>query len=262
MRRPLGTLLRRRVYGRKRFEPAFRFLYRHAIAGLFTVGETFDGTGEAAVLDRLSSSLPAEPVILDVGANVGAYARVVLGRFPAVSLHCFEPAPGAFALLQEAFAGDPRVQLHPFGLSDTSRSTSIYSSGLAGDNLASLHPGRSSGDVSQPVEVRRLDEVAAELGIARIDFLKIDAEGHDLAVLAGAGELLERVDAIQFEFSDANVASRTFLHDFHVLLAGRFDLFRVLRDGVVPFGPYAASLEIFVGANYLALRRAETGKTS
>ncbi len=251
--RRLGTLLRRHVYGKKRFEPAFRFLYHHAIAGLFTVGETFEGTGEAAVLDRLRSALPTEPVILDVGANLGAYSRVVLARFPTVSLHCFEPVPEAFALLKQALGDDPRVRLHPYGLSDESRRTLIYSSGVAGDNLASLHPGRSSGAVSQPIEVRRLEEVAPELGITRIDFLKIDAEGHDLAVLRGAGDLLEKTHAIQFEFSDANIASRTFLHDFHVLLGERFDLFRVVRDGLVPLGPYTASLEIFVAANYLAL---------
>jgi hypothetical protein len=88
VKRWLGTLLRRHVYGRKRFEPAFRFLHHYAIAGLFTVGDSFGGTGEVAVLGRLAPMLPADPVILDVGANVGGYARVVLDRFPTVSLHC------------------------------------------------------------------------------------------------------------------------------------------------------------------------------
>src|SRR6266542_1091700 len=75
VRRWLGTLLRRHVYGTVRFEPAFRFLYHHAIAGLFMVGETFEGTGEAAVLDSLRSALPPEPIIVDVGAvPLGPYA--------------------------------------------------------------------------------------------------------------------------------------------------------------------------------------------
>jgi FkbM family methyltransferase len=255
VRRWLGSLLRSHDYGRKRYEPAFRFLHDHAIAGLFTVGELFEGTGEAGLLDRLAGAFASDPVILDVGANVGAYARLALSRFPTVSLHCFEPVPRAFALLEDAVGADPRTHLHPFGLSDTSGETSIYTSGVPGDNLASLHSGRSSGAVAEPVEVRRLDEIAAELGITRIDLMKIDAEGHDLAVLRGAGALLDLVGAIQFEFGDANVASRTFLHDFWVLLGGRFDLFRIVRDGIVPFEPYTATREIFVTANYLALSR-------
>src|SRR6266545_268931 len=128
VRRWLGTLLRRHVYGTVRFEPAFRFLYHHAIAGLFMVGETFEGTGEAAVLDSLRSALPPEPIIVDVGANWGAYARVVLERFPSVSLHCFEPVPGTFAVLNEALGDDPRVHLHPFGLSNESRRTLMRTS--------------------------------------------------------------------------------------------------------------------------------------
>jgi hypothetical protein len=123
------------------------------------------------------------------------------------------------------------------------------------DERASLHPMETRDALRTiEVELRRLDAVASELGLDKVDFLKIDAEGHDFAVLTGAGTLLDQISAVQFEFSDANIAARTFLHDFYGLLHD-FDLFRVARDGLVPLGPYRPTLEVFVGSNYLALRR-------
>lgn len=70
MKHVLGELLRRHVYGRRRFEPLFRSMHNYAIAGLFTVGDSFEGTGEAAVLDRLRPLLPPNPVIVKADARV------------------------------------------------------------------------------------------------------------------------------------------------------------------------------------------------
>jgi FkbM family methyltransferase len=257
VRRRLGRLLRAHVYGRRRYEPLFAFMHRYALAGLFGVADTFDGTGEAGVLALLAEVLPPEPVVVDVGANLGAYARLVLDRFPSATVYCFEPVAATFAGLEAALGTEPRARLHRVALGDEDRTATMYSSGVAGDNLASLHPSRSAGRAKEAVQVRRLEAEAAEIGIERIDLLKVDAEGHDLFVLRGAGTLLDSLRAVQFEFSDANVASRTFLRDFYDLLGGRFDLYRILRGGVVPLGPYRETLEVFVPANYLALVRGD-----
>jgi FkbM family methyltransferase len=255
VRRRLGRLLRAHVYGRRRYETLFALMHRYALAGLYGVGDTFNGSGEAGVLARLADVLPPNPLVVDVGANLGAYARLVLDHFPSATVHCFEPVAATFSKLEGALGTESGVQLHRVALGDEDGMATLYSSGLAGDNLASLHPNRSEGRTEEAVQVRRLDAVAAEVGITRIDFLKVDAEGHDLFVLRGAGSLLESLRAVQFEFSDANVASRTFLRDFYDLLAGRFDLYRILRDGILPLGPYRSTLEVFVPANYLALVR-------
>ena len=51
--------------------------------------------------------------------------------------------------------------------------------------------------------VRTLDEVRRELGVERINLLKIDTEGFDLQVLQGARQSLEegRIDCIYLEFN-------------------------------------------------------------
>jgi FkbM family methyltransferase len=254
MRRFAAALARRHIYGRARYARVFGLMHRYAIAGLYTVGPGFDGTGEARVLDTLSAALPAHPVVVDAGANVGHYAQLLLDRLPAATVHCFEPSPGSFDLLTERLRGT-QAQLHRIALGEETAEGMLHTAG-DGDEHASLHVRSEREDGSSvSVAVRRLDAVASELGIDRVDFLKIDTEGHDRAVLAGAGGLIDRMTAVQFEFSDASVASRTFLRDFYELLPD-FDLYRVARDGLVPLGPYRSTLEVFVGANYLALRRA------
>lgn len=255
MPRRLGRFLRARVYGHRSYEPLFRLLHRYAVSGLYGVGEGFAGTGEARLLAQLARKLPAEPVVVDAGANVGRYARLVLQTMPSASVHCFEPSAAAYASLERELGRDPRSHLYRVALGDEERSATLHSSGLPGDNLASLHPGRQGGEAAETVQVRRLDEAAAAAGLTRVDFLKVDTEGHDLFVLRGAGSLLDSLHAVQFEFGEANVASRTFLRDFYDLLEPRFELFRVLRDGLVSLGPYRETLEVFVSANYLAVAR-------
>ena len=55
---------------------------------------------------------------------------------------------------------------------------------------------------SATVRVETLDAYCRERGIAQIDYLKLDAEGHELSILKGAQELLvqKRIQALSFEF--------------------------------------------------------------
>ena len=116
-------------------------------------------------------------------------------------------------------------------------------------------PGHEIARVDE-VELRTLDQVAGELGLARIDLLKVDVEGHELPVLKGARGLLDAgaIEAVQFEFGERSLYSRTFLRDFFELLGRDFDFFRVTPRGLRRL-EYSPAAEIFVQeANYLAMR--------
>jgi hypothetical protein len=104
--------------------------------------------------------------------------------------------------------------------------------------------------------MRTLDEYCRENNVATVDLLKLDVEGHELAVLNGGRELLDRgaIDFIQFEFGGCNIDSRTYFRDFHSLLAPRFHLYRILARGLWPIDRYDESLEAFGTTNYLAIR--------
>ena len=104
------------------------------------------------------------------------------------------------------------------------------------------------------VPVRTLDDVCEERAIAQIDLLKLDTEGHELSVLAGASRLLEThgITALQFEFGGASIDSRVFLRDIIAALGRDYEVFRIVRDGLEPVHMDERA-EIFTYANFVAL---------
>jgi len=133
------------------------------------------------------NNLTAGATIFDVGANFGYYAIVlasVLG--PDARVHAFEPNPPTFARLQKNVALNhcSNIAVHAFGLSDTEGETGIQTrDGNSG--VAQLVEG--SG-----VPVRPLDAIAAEAGLDRLDFVKIDVEGFEERVLVGGATSFAR----------------------------------------------------------------------
>jgi FkbM family methyltransferase len=131
-------------------------------------------------------------VSVDVGGNLGGYAWILaqLSR----RCHVFEPNPGLYRRLCVAFAFDRRVIVHRIALSDRSGETSLripLKSGVPVHGLATVESANSMpGLQTTRVEVkrRRLDD----LGLTDIGFIKIDVEGHELAVLKGAEQTLRR----------------------------------------------------------------------
>lgn len=135
-------------------------------------------------------------VLFDVGANIGQSTAAYLRDFREAQIHSFEPALGSFATLQERFKNEPRVRCVNLalgsqdGIADlvhTASSTRFYVP------APGKIPGAGGfGKESETVTVSTLDSYCKQTGIERIDFLKIDTEGHDLDVLKGAAHLLAR----------------------------------------------------------------------
>ncbi|MGH7092109.1 MAG: FkbM family methyltransferase, partial [Stellaceae bacterium] len=80
-----------------------------------------------------------------------------------------------------------------------------------------------------PVILRRLDTIVAEARLARLDLVKIDVEGHERAVLAGAEAVLRRFrPAIVFESGHETTGDRTAIAALLVRLG--YQLVAVLHD--------------------------------
>ncbi len=151
-------------------------------------------------------------LVLDVGASDGRYVRELraLGYAgPAVS---FEPLPGdlGFGALERAAAGDRDWRVHPYALGDDDREVEIHVAGNAGasSSLLPMLPGHEDAAPESryvdtvTVPQRRLDGLWAEVaGTADRAWLKVDVQGYEQAVLAGAEGILDRVVALQLEAS-------------------------------------------------------------
>jgi hypothetical protein len=231
------------VAGRKSWQPTFEALHQLALTGMnIGVGGDVDDTGETVVIDALKG-LPGGKIVFDVGGNVGDYTAAVLARLRdgGCEVYCFEP----------------------LALSDRESEVTLWGvEGLTG--LASVHHrdlkhvGLEMAE-QETIETTTIDRFCAEHGIGRIDLLKIDVEGHEMAVLRGAASMLEarRIGLIQFEFGGASMDSRIFLRDLFRLLEPTHSIARILRDGWVDIGPYAEKSEVFITTNFLATPRPE-----
>ncbi|MEO6967162.1 MAG: FkbM family methyltransferase [Rhodanobacteraceae bacterium] len=133
----------------------------------------------------LADLVKRSDVALDVGANRGVYAYALANI--ATSVHCFEPLIECCRYIQ-AYKSD-KIIVHSFALSDTSGLLRIYIPIIHGHAVltrASLD--RPSGEsVSRDIKVRTLDSFA----FPRVDFIKIDVEGFEAAMLRGAHKTIE-----------------------------------------------------------------------
>lgn len=199
-------------------------------------------------------------VLLDVGANVGHYARHLRRVAPDARILAFEPHPRTFAMLRQRLEGSG-IETLALALNDSGGSFDLYDLATEdGSTQASLNPDAvglySEGVVAHRVDCARLDDVLRDQGIDRVALLKIDTEGHDLQVLRGARQAIaeRRIAIIQLEFIPANIATRVTMRDIYGALPG-YALHRLCLNGdLLPLGAYDVKrCEIYVTHNLVAL---------
>ena len=122
--------------------------------------------------------------ILDIGANVGSFALWAALRWPASTIHCFEPNPGTFAYLKRNTAANPRVHITNAAVYPGSEKKLKFYSRFAGDGEAGLaaYSNETFRDGMQRDEYEV--DVVAPSALPRADIVKIDIEGGEAAVLA------------------------------------------------------------------------------
>lgn len=115
-----------------------------------------------------------------------------------------------------------------------------------------------SASLQEMTKVGCLTDYCEKCGVSQIDLLKMDVEGFELEVLAGAEKLFAdgKVQMCSFEFGGCNVDSRTFLRDFYEFFERHGMIInRITPSGtVMPLGRYSVSLERFLTTNYVAMR--------
>jgi FkbM family methyltransferase len=149
--------------------------------------------------------------VLDIGANSGQY-RDFLRREVGFAgrIYSFEPDPDlSSSLMRRAQSEDPDWSIFPVALGRTSgarvlnrMASSPFNSFLKPVERLPPAVAKDTAVIDTcPVEVRRLDDFAGELGDLRRTFVKIDTQGFDLEVLAGGRNVIGKVPVLQTEIS-------------------------------------------------------------
>ena len=223
---------------------------------------TFRQSGELYLAKRvIPTFLPKfEPVLFDIGAHDGSYSSLLAASVPNSLIYSFEPNPHAAEKLRISLTGD-RYRIFEQGFSDKAERRELYIfpgelaspySTVYRDIFDQIH---QTGHESILCNFDTLDHFCEVNRVPRIDFLKIDVEGHELSVLRGAEKMIaaRSIHMIQFEFSEMNVISRSYLHDFFDLLTG-YRIFRLDSHQLIPIRKYEPRWEIFRYQNFFAIK--------
>lgn len=244
--------------GRLGLQPIFQRLHLFILGamGIGTGGET-ETSGEKIVLKHVRKFLAqSDLTIFDVGANIGNYTKILRETFPKALIYSFEPSQKTFAILRERFPSEPHTV--NIGFSDKSGKISLYTN-KNNSTISSIYKRKwvkkkHRLDTVEIVEMGTIDKFSSQNNIERIDFLKLDTEGHELKCLEGAQNMIsaDAIRFIQFEFGGCNVDSRTFFRDFFNMLKNKYKIYRIMQHGLFPISEYDERQEIFLTTNYLA----------
>jgi FkbM family methyltransferase len=147
-------------------------------------------------------------LVIDVGANQGQYAAQLRRYGYRGAIISFEPLSGPYAALRRRAAADERWEVRRLALSDGDHDIELGVAGIfgsalpTGPHLAALFP-EAVPMAHERVPAARLDDLALELPAAGVTLLKLDVQGYELRVLAGATRTLAGVDVIEAELSVA-----------------------------------------------------------
>lgn len=149
------------------------------------------------------------PLILDAGGNIGMATLFFKMLYPGAIVHTFEPGPRTFALLQANIRANhlSGVTAHNVALSDTDADMEFFTDAADSASMfASLRPERSV-QWTDPAHAERVQSSVRGARLSgfidrEVDFLKLDIEGAEAAVLRDLVEsgTLRRIRAMVIEY--------------------------------------------------------------
>jgi FkbM family methyltransferase len=150
------------------------------------------------------------PIIFDVGAHHGSVALSFRKIFPTATVYAFEPFDESFQNLQANTKDDRNIHVFNFGLSNRVGHQKFYCNKASDTNSifktdedAIKTWGKGLLETEKVVEVKfdTIDSTLSTLKIPRIDLLKLDVQGSESLVIAGAADAIGRglINAIYCE---------------------------------------------------------------
>lgn len=153
-----------------------------------------------------NASLPLTNVCIDVGAHVGMFCTNIANKNSRQKIYAFEPLKSILPLLYEYTKQYPNIIVVPKAIDEKTGKAVFYeginkeTSSLLPFSKDGVQKWKSDGKLetsnSYQVETIRLDEFLSENNIIDVAVLKIDAQGHDLAVIRSLGSKISCVHEI------------------------------------------------------------------
>ncbi len=202
-------------------------LYLHRTCHIFSATVMRTGDYEPRTTDLAAKLLQPGSTFVDIGANIGWFT--LLAAKLGSKVYAYEPEPGNVELLERSLQknGFLDVEVRPIALGDHDGTVPLWIS----EESAGWHSTvERRGNRKIDVPCRSLDSL---FPTQRLDLVKLDVEGAEPLVLAGASRLLaeRRMTTILMEWNAE-------AWEGHGALLEPFDMY--LTDGTTRFDPRAA----------------------
>jgi FkbM family methyltransferase len=158
------------------------------------------GVWEDDTFDFIENNLKEGFVTMEIGANIGAHTLLIARKSgESGTVYAIEPTDYARTKLLKNISLNPdiasRIHVHNFLISDTVEENprrDIRSSWPAKAKME----WKPKEQVSSPVTT--VDSLASDLGLTRLDLIKIDIDGYDFRALVGAAATIEKFKPLIF----------------------------------------------------------------
>ncbi len=215
-----------------------RIIKRHGLYFEVDISEGLDlslfllGGFQKHVSNNKYISLDEDDVIFDVGANVGIMTLYFAQKVKKGKVFAFEPTHYAYQKLERNIAINPKLKeniqtVQAFFTSKEKKRSEIhaFSSWKIDKGIASeqhqVHGGTAMSIEGVPVTT--LDEFVKKHRINRLDFIKIDTDGHEFDILTGAEKTVKQLrpkiifELGQYVMDEKGITFMDYLHYFNRL---------------------------------------------
>ena len=246
------------------------YVQAHPLLGsmqIFNDGPQFDSQGygicnadENGELNLIKNVVKNGHIVFDVGANIGGWSALVLAQKKLVKIYAFEPIPAIFKQMKKNII-IPTVFFYNLAIDNQvgDKDFIVYADNRGATDWSSFYfRPEIAAHIKETIKVKTqdLDSFCVQHGVDHIDFLKIDTEGNELAVLHGAKNLLQNkaVPVMQFEYGGTYPDAGITLKQVYDLLQGYgYTIFRILPDKLLKVSHWRQALENFTYSNYVAV---------
>ncbi|HLY17020.1 MAG TPA: FkbM family methyltransferase [Bryobacteraceae bacterium] len=143
------------------------------------------GTGEWGV--------QSGDTVLDVGAYIGTWTRWALAH-GAKQVIAIEPSPASVECLKRNLAAEVaagKVIIYPKGIWDSEGSLTLFANSQSGVGNSFVEHNDVADKINS-IPVTTIDKMSAELGLARVDFIKADVKGATERLMRGGSTVIRR----------------------------------------------------------------------
>jgi len=212
--------------------------------------------GEFFLADKLHS-MGSLNCVIDVGANIGKYSKMIRAICKKCRIVAFEPVLSTFEELKKG-TESLDIEMHNCALGNFSGKAQIAivpNQSTLASLVENLQEGGGRISNNTEIDVVKGSEYIHNSGIERISLLKVDTEGFESEVLKGFEAAILKADVVQFEYGKGNIFSRYHLHDYFRDYSAWFFIGKLFPGGVLFHDEYDWKLDDHIGPNYVMVNR-------